>query len=55
MPAGLSVQTSAVLAPFTVEVDAALRSLELHQPAGTCPALHSYFAFLYQRPPPSLL
>jgi hypothetical protein len=52
MPASLSVQTSATLAPFTAQVGAAVLSTELHLTADTRSALRSYFAFLYQRPPP---
>ena len=52
MPASLSVQTSAMLAPFATQVDATVLSTDLHRPADARSALRSYFAFLYQRPPP---
>jgi hypothetical protein len=53
MPASLSVQTTAIVAPFTAQLETAVISAEFHGPPDTRSALRSYFAFLYQRPPPS--
>ena len=55
LPAGVSAGIAPLAAPDTHAVDAAVSSAPLHELAATRPAPHSYFALLYQRPPPSLL
>jgi len=55
LPAGVSAGTAPLGAPDTQAVDPAVQSERFHSLTAARARLHSYFALLYQRPPPSLL
>ena len=53
LPAGLTVHASPLVAPGTAATHATVRSETLAAANGHPGGFFTYFAFLYQRPPPS--